>query len=86
MLTTGVLTFTATPDPMDAFDIATLAFPHPVGWCVEQNIQHHWRQLLEHSFNGPVRSESVRYCINCGRTQRRSPEHTVPATPWADEK
>ena len=72
-------------DPMDTFDIDSLKFPHPTGWCVEQSIQHSWRHLLQHSFYGPIRSEAVRYCINCGQSQSRTPEHTVSATPWKND-
>lgn len=72
--------------PMDTFDVGTLKFPHPVGWCVEQSIDHHWRHVLVHTFTGPVRSQSERYCINCGQRQSRTPEHTVPATPWKNSQ
>jgi len=80
----GIIVPGRNDDPMDTFDVRTLKFPHPVGWCVANNIQHNWRHTLEHSFHGPNRSVSERYCINCGQVQRRTPERTVPATPWTD--
>lgn len=70
--------------PMDTFDVRALTFPHPVGWCGEQSIEHNWRHPLVHTFYGPKRSEAERFCVNCGQRQTRTPEHTVPATPWKD--
>lgn len=44
--------------------------PKPKGWCVEQGVDHSWKDGATLTSNPPIHT---RECVNCGQRQWLSP-------------